>query len=158
MSTASLSDLKTRLLDKNPKELAEICIKLARYKKENKELLDYILNYDGEENRFIQKAKDEVNTQLDIDKQNNTRNSVKIIRKALKLCLKSIKYSGIKETEIELLLFFCLEIKNRYEKYYLNPVLKNMFDRQITKISKVISGLHSDLQFDYQQEIEKIIA
>lgn len=156
MSSASLSDLKKRLLDKNPKELVEICIKIARYKKENKELLDYILNYDGEENLFIQKAKDEVCIQLDIDKHNNTKNAIKIIRKALKLCLKNIKYSGVKTTEIELLLFFCIEIKNRYERYYVNPVLKNLFDRQIAKVSKVISGLHPDLQFDYQQEIEKI--
>ena len=43
MKSASLSDVKNELshLDKN--ELTELCLRLARYKKENKELLSYLL-------------------------------------------------------------------------------------------------------------------
>lgn len=156
MASSSLADLKKVLLDKNPKELIDICIKLAKYKKENKELLDYILNFDEQENLFIEKAKDEVIAQLDLDKRSNTRNAIKIIRKALKLALKNIKYSGLKETEVELLLFFCKEIKLRYERFYNVPVTKNIFDRQVLKINKIISGFHPDLQFDYEQELEKL--
>ena len=43
MKPEKLSDLKKVLLVLNTTELTEICLRLAKYKKENKELLAYLL-------------------------------------------------------------------------------------------------------------------
>jgi hypothetical protein len=43
MKPDKLSDLKKALLVLNATELTEICLRLAKYKKENKELLAYLL-------------------------------------------------------------------------------------------------------------------
>ena len=32
----------------------------------------------------------------------------------------------------------------------------NLYTRQVAAIKKTLSGLHEDLQFDYQQEIEDL--
>ena len=38
-----LQDIKKEIQHLRPEQLAELCLRLARYKKENKELLAYIL-------------------------------------------------------------------------------------------------------------------
>ena len=43
LKPASISQLKQVLRSHSPEELAEFCLRLARYKKENKELLTYLL-------------------------------------------------------------------------------------------------------------------
>jgi hypothetical protein len=39
METASISEIKKELKTLTPQQLQDICIRLAKYKKENKELL-----------------------------------------------------------------------------------------------------------------------
>lgn len=156
MASNSLHDLKKMLLDKNPKELMEICFRLAKYKKENKELLDYILNFSENEIEFIEKAKLEIQAALIFSGGTTYKNAVKIIRKSLKVCNKNIKYSGIKQTEIELLIFFCKSLKETNVNLSDYQVIDNLYHRQIEKINKALEKIHPDLQFDYQQEIESL--
>ena len=43
MKAASVNEIKQQLKEVNPVELIELCLRLARFKKENKELLTYLL-------------------------------------------------------------------------------------------------------------------
>ena len=43
MKTAAVKDIKQELLQRSPKELLALCLRLSRFKKENKELLTYLL-------------------------------------------------------------------------------------------------------------------
>ena len=43
MKSGTLADIKKELQELEPKQLAELCIALAKYKKDNKEYLDYLL-------------------------------------------------------------------------------------------------------------------
>ena len=43
MKAASISEIKTELKGLPPAQLTELCLRLARFKKENKELLTYLL-------------------------------------------------------------------------------------------------------------------
>ena len=43
MKAVNVSRLKTELNNRSPKELLEICLRLSKFKKENKELLTYLL-------------------------------------------------------------------------------------------------------------------
>jgi hypothetical protein len=69
---------------------------------------------------------------------------------------KTIKYSGKKETEIELLIHFCknmIALKIRLDRF---PVLFNLLNRQFTNIEKAILKIDEDLHADYREEIELI--
>ena len=43
MKTASLKEIKTELENVSPALLLELCLKVTKFKKENKELLTYLL-------------------------------------------------------------------------------------------------------------------
>ena len=43
MRSASVHEIKQELLTLKPAELVELCLRLAKFKKENKELLNYLL-------------------------------------------------------------------------------------------------------------------
>ena len=64
METASLSDLKNELKTIAPQQLQKLCLRLAKYKKENKELLNYLLFEAVNEQAFIQNVKNEIDEQF----------------------------------------------------------------------------------------------
>lgn len=153
---ATLNELKKELQNKNPSELATLCLRLAKYKRENKELLDYLLNFSQNENSFIEKVKDEIFLMLvDVSLQNHN-NAYKIVKKTLRFTQKNIKFSGIKQTEIELLSHFCLTLKNSNLKIKYYTPSQNLYDRQLLKIRGLIEKLHPDLQFDYENILQDL--
>ena len=70
---------------------------------------------------------------------------------------KYIQYSKKKETEVELLLCFCHELKKLSRFMNESTALTNIYLRQIEAIKKTIHSLHEDLQFDYQIELKKLL-
>ena len=80
----------------------------------------------------------------------------KSLRKILKSVTKYIKFSGIKQTEVELLIYFSLKMKTAGYANTSNTLLTNLYDQQLIKINKAIEKLHEDLQFDYQKELERL--
>lgn len=64
MMSASLSEIKNELKTIAPQQLQELCLRLAKYKKENKELLNYLLFEAINEQTFIQNVKDEIDEQF----------------------------------------------------------------------------------------------
>ena len=59
MQTASIAQLKKELKQLSPQEISELCLSLAKFKKENKELLSYLVFEKANESHFIHQAKDE---------------------------------------------------------------------------------------------------
>ena len=53
MKTASVQELKQELQSVPPARLLELCLRLARFKKENKELLTYLLFEAHDEEGYI---------------------------------------------------------------------------------------------------------
>ena len=78
----------------------------------------------------------------------------KSVRKILKVAKKYIRYSKKKETEVEVLLYFCLKLKTMSPSYTRNTILVNTYNKQLELIGKIISKLNEDLQYDYGLEIE----
>lgn len=60
IETASLSDIKKELLFLEPKQIAELCLQLAKYKKENKEYLSYLLFHAHDKNTAVTSVKEEI--------------------------------------------------------------------------------------------------
>ena len=156
METASLSEIKNEIKTIAPQQLQELCLRLAKYKKENKELLNYLLFEAINEQAFIQNVKNEIDEQFTQLNKNSFYLAKKTLRKALKTTDKYIKFSGSKETEIELLLHFCQTIKKSGIKMRSHRVVLNMYQRQVERVKKVLAMLHEDLQFDYQDEVDNL--
>ena len=156
METATVKALKDELKHKNSNELLELCLKLARFKKENKELLTYLLFESHDEERYILGVKNEI----DVLFEGINTKSYFFIRKSARKILTSIKkyirFSKKKETEVELLLYFCVKLKNFKPSIKSSPRLQNILTTQIKLIEKLITTLHEDLQYDYRLELEKL--
>jgi len=156
MKTRSISEIQQELktLDKN--QIVQYCARLIKYKKENKELLSYLLFEALDENAFVQSVKADV----DILFSEINRGSVffikKTLRKILRYINRSIKYSGIKQTELELRLYYCKKIREAKLPISNSLVLTNLYNREVEKSKIVFSKLHEDLQFDYKDELEKL--
>lgn len=158
MKTATITQLKKELAHHSQKELMELCLRLSKFKKENKELLTYLLFEADNEEAFILGIKEEVTLQFETINTTSYYFIKKSVRKILRLVKKYIRYSKITTTEIELLLYFCYELKKVSKPIVKNVTLQNIFDRQIVLIKKAIAKLHEDLQFDYNQEMEDLLA
>ena len=81
----------------------------------------------------------------------------KSVRKILRAVKKYIRYSKKKETEVELLIYFCQKLNEFNPSIKKNRVLSNIYNRQIESIRKAIEKLHEDLQFDYETELNELI-
>ena len=157
MKAASIKELKFELNGRSQKELLDLCLRLSKFKKENKELLTYLLFEASNEAAYIEGIKKEIEEEF---KQINKKSYYlikKSVRKILRSIKKYIRYSKKKETEVELLLYFCSELKKMKPSIYNNVPLSNLFIRQIALIKKAVSTLHEDLQFDYGEELNGII-
>lgn len=156
MKIPSLSVIKKEMSNLPQSELIDVLTTLAKYSKENIELLNYLLFEADFESNYIEKIKAELDEQfvdLRVYKPNLLKKQLQKIARTLK---KNIKYSGIKQTEIELLIHFCLkmmEVKINFHRY---TVMINLLKRQFARIQKVISELDEDLQNDYNREVELI--
>ncbi|HBB90889.1 MAG: hypothetical protein A2X22_09925 [Bacteroidetes bacterium GWF2_49_14] len=158
MKAASVSELKLELSYRSKGELLDLCLHLAKFKKENKELLTYLLYEASDEPAYVESVKKEIEERF---KEVNKRNFFfikKSVRKILITTRKYIQYSKKKETEVELLLCFCGELKKMRPSIDGNATLTNMYQRQIEVIKKTLSTLHEDLQFDYEIELNKLSA
>ena len=80
----------------------------------------------------------------------------KSVRKILRMLKKHARYSNKKETEIELLLYYCYKLKTFKPSISNNVTLTNIYERQIVLIQKIVNGLHEDLQYDYNLELEAL--
>ena len=157
MKPVTIKKIKDELHYKSSLELIELCLKLSKFKKENKELLSYLLFDVEDEATYIYNV-NEYSTLLFGDI--NTKSFFyirKSVRKILKLTKKYIRYSKKKETEVELLLHFCKELKKVSPSISKSPRLLNVYNRQLILIKKAIATLHEDLQYDYQLEFDQLL-
>lgn len=149
MKASTIAQLKKELQHRSSDELLALCLRLGRFKKENKELLTYLLFEADHETGYIESVKDEVDTMFAEINTNSFFYIKKSIRKILRTIKKYIRYSGNKETEVELLLYFCQKMKSFRPSYKQNIAMRNLYDRQILFIEKKIVALHEDLQYDF---------
>ena len=156
MKAATVAQLKKELQHRNPEELLQLCLRLARFKKENKELLTYLLFESHSEEGYITTVKEELDTLFQEINTNSYFYIKKSVRKILRTLKKYIRYSGNKETEVALLLYFCGKLITLRPSIRKNTTLMNLYQRQLVFIEKRISALHEDLQYDYNLILEEL--
>ena len=157
MKAASIVTLRKALAHLDRQALQQLCLRLARFKLENKELLTYLLFEAQDETGYVAHVKEYMTEQFRTVNRNRFYFVKKSIRKILREAKKFSRYSNSKATEIELLLHFCREFQLFGPSLQRSTTMQNLFDRQIQMIAKKIEGLHPDLQYDYQQELEHLL-
>lgn len=157
MKPASVKDIKSELIYKSKEELAELCLMMSKYKKENKELLTYLLFERGDESEYVKQIKLEVNKLFEEINYQSYYHATKGVRKVLRICKKYIRYSKNKETECEILIYFCAKVKRVSQLFEFNGSLCSIYDKQLEIVQKKIKSLHEDLQYDFNLMIEDLL-
>ncbi len=156
MNTSTVTQLKNEIKHLEKIELIELCLKLAKFKKENKELLSYLLFEADDEAHYIETIKDDITTEFNGINRSSSYLIKKSSRRILKEVKKYIRYSKKTQTEIELLMHFCQELGQFKMAINQNIVLGNMYRTQVKMIKKCMLKVHEDLQYDYKETFESL--
>jgi hypothetical protein len=156
MKAVTVNELKQELYNRSPKELLGLCLRLSKFKKENKELLTYLLFESSDEASYIESVKNQIDQQFELINKKSHYVIKKSLRKILLSTRKYIRYSHKKETEIDLLIYFCIKLRKFSPSIQKSTRLLNIYNGQIETIKKKVSFLHEDLQFDYGIELNAL--
>ena len=156
MKAVTVNELKQELINRTPSELRELCLRLSKFKKENKELLTYLLFESSDEASYIVSVKREIDQQFEQINKKSYYVIKKSLRKILLNTRKYIRYSQKKETEIDLLIYFCVKLRKFTPSIQKSTRLRNLYNGQIETIRKKLSFLHEDLQYDYGIELNAL--
>lgn len=155
MKAVTVKELKKELSSRTPNELLDLCLRLSRFKKENKELLTYLLFESSDEVTYIESVKREIDDQFEQVNKKTYYLIKKSVRRILTNVKKYSRYSLKKETEVDLLIYFCQKLKNFTPSIHRNVRLQNLYIKQVEAIRKKVSALHEDLQFDYEEDLNE---
>ncbi|MBL0146544.1 MAG: hypothetical protein IPP48_13205 [Chitinophagaceae bacterium] len=156
MKAATINEIKQELTHQPANNVLELCLRLGRFKKENKELLTYLLFESHNIPEFIENSKMEIDAEFETINTSNVYFVKKSLRKILRMVNKYCRYSGLANVEIELLIYFCGKVNELKSSFKTNPVIVNIYQFQLKKINKALATLHEDLQYDFQKEINKL--
>ena len=136
MKAATIKSLKDELAHKSETELKELCLQLARFKIENKELLTYLLFESHNEEQYRENCRLFIDTEFN---QIDTKNTY-YVRKKIRKILSSSK-----------------KLKNYNPFFKKSTRLQNIFQTQFKMAKNAIHKLHEDLQYDYQLELDNLV-
>lgn len=158
MKAATVHDIKGVLQELPPAKLVDIVLRLTKFKKENKELLSYVLFESEHTDRYVAELKAEMETEFAVMNVSHVYFAKKTLRKILRNLNKQARYMGSKAAETELLLHYLRLLKDSGLPITKTPVLMNLYLTQLKKAKKLIESLHEDLQYEYLRLWKKLAA
>src|ERR1700754_2787703 len=111
MKAASIQEIKQELKSLPPSELAELFLRLAKFKKDNKELLTYLLFEASDETTYIDNVKKEIDGEFVELPKPNLYLTKKSLRKVLRNTARQIRYTASPQVEVELLTYFLQKVR-----------------------------------------------
>ncbi len=156
MKAASANDIKKELKERKPAELIEICLRLVRFKKENKELLSFLLFEADDIDAYIAGAKAEIEEGFSTINTSNLFFVKKSLRKILRITNKRIRYTANKVSEVELLLHYYQTLNQSGINFKKSNAMVKQYQGGLKKIKIAIEALHEDLQYDYLRQVEAL--
>jgi hypothetical protein len=154
MKSASIQEIKQELKSIPSSQLAELCLRLAKFKKDNKELLTYLLFESDDESAYIANIKKEIDEGFSELPKPNLYLTKKSLRKVLRITTKQIRYAGSPQVEVEALTYFCRKLHGSGIPLKDSPVLTNLYRQQLKKVRAVIATVHEDLQYDFLRALK----
>ncbi len=156
MKAATVNDIKQELSSLPAARLAGLCLRLAKFRKDNKELLTYLLFEASDLTTYIDNVKKEIDLGFEELPKPNLYLTKKSLRKVLRITTRQIKYTSSPQAEVELLTYFLQRVRRSGIPVDKHPVLTNLYQGQLKKVRSVIATLHEDLQYDYEKELMEL--
>ena len=153
MKAASLKQIKDELRHCSRDDLLNICIRLVKFRVENKELLTYLLFSSVDESAYIRQVREMMDEEFAVINRRTVYYIKKTIRKILKQTRRYIKYSGEKTTELDLLIYFCRKMRTEKIPMDNSRMLANIFQRELGRIEMLLAKMHEDIRADYEEDI-----
>lgn len=154
LKAASIAELKAESQTLPQEELVAICLRLARFKRDNKELMGYLLFEAHQPDIYAEQVKQMMTDEFAAVNTANIWFAKKSIRKILRLANKYAKYAGSKELEVQLHIHFLLQLKQLPGHITSTPIMDKLARSEEQKIRKLIRSLHEDLQYDLLRQLD----
>lgn len=155
MEAASLKLIRTELEGLSAEELRTIVGRMARFKKDNKELLTYLLFEANDEAGYIEHIREWIDDSFAANTHVSPYYRKKSIMSAMSRLRKYIRYSGQKSTEVELLLHFTKHLVQLPGALRIR-VVNNLAHRNMASAEKALGTLHPDLAYDQRLALEEL--
>lgn len=150
-----LSDLKKELLVLSKPELIQLCLRVAKLKRENKELLAYLI-YDVEDPLFYaEKLKPELKEVFEQPFQ-HAYYLTKSIRKVMRLIAKYYRFTSNKQGETELLIYLVDEFHKSWRNEYRYQALGKVIFRCLEKAESNLKKIDEDFRADFEEPIAQL--
>ena len=156
MKSASISEIREELKQTDHDKLVEYCLRLCRFKKENKELLGYLLFESNDPESYVKNIKEELDEAFLSVNRSQMYQAKKTLRKILRLSNKYIRYIGSSTAEADILLHYCSRFKDLGLPLHKSTALSNLYRSQLKKIGLALATMHEDLQYDYKKELQSL--
>ncbi len=157
LQSAPLKELKRQLENLQQREVVNYCLKLARYKHDNKDFLHYLIFESADPGAFSKRLREEVDAGFALlDREKNLFFTKKGLRKILRMVIRYGRYAADPALTCEWLLYFCRKLKESGIPFEESPVLMNMYRNQLKKAEKLMDTMHEDMQFDYKDELKEL--
>ncbi len=156
MKTASTNDIKQELIGLAPKQVLELCLRLVKSKKENKELLSYLLFEAHDPHGYVEQVKQEIDKNMSEIPLYNMYQAKKGLRSILRSIAKYSKHIGTKQAAADMYIHFCRSVKKIGLPMHRSTAITNLYKQQIKKINQLVETLHEDLRYDYTRQLEEL--
>ena len=153
---AKLPELKRELEGLPQPELVRLCLRLAKYKVETKELLDYLLWSSEDPIQYAHEFKADVLLPFD-SVFTGSYLFTKSLRKSLRLIAKYTRFTGSKQGECELLLALVEAFFHHYQRGFQTAANSKIIFRCLKKAGANITKLHEDIQADYTENFNNLL-
>lgn len=144
----TMGNLKQELQAQERKELIDLCLHLARFRNENKELITYMLFHAQDPLGYAEEYKRMIEEPFDKYLM-NPYFLAKGIRKSFRLISRYAKVSKSKEGECELYLHLADLFMERIQGKLVHKTLIMLLERALKKAHQLILKMHEDFQMDY---------
>ena len=156
MDTASIKQLKDTLSTLGREELTRLLLRIVKFKKENKELLTFLLFEADDLDAYVYEISLEIKDEFENYRLKTAYYKRKGCRRILRMLKKYIKYAADKEVEVRLLLAY-VAILAESKTFITDRVIQKIAFRQLLLAEKSIVKLHEDLQYEYRLEFKELI-
>jgi len=156
LKTHTIHEIQKELNTLDKKQVLDLCMRLAKHKKETKELLSYLLFDVNDEKEYLEKVTIEINVLFNEINRKSSYTTKKGLQKVVRNLSKFIKNSSKKETELDLRIYFCNKVRASRINLDASKIISNIYYREIDKIKTAYSKLHEDLQYDYKERLEDL--
>jgi len=156
MELISSAEIKKGLKTLPKMVLEKMIMRLARLKKENKELLHFELRLNGDADQYKEEVWEEIKSYLDTE-FSGIRLQMKALKRANRLISKYGRLSQVREGEAELIIrVIKLVISDRRTEIKRN-IIQRFLHTQLKKAYSLSRKFHPDLKYDLEAEIMVII-